>query len=76
MPILTTRRLLIRPFEMEDLADTHRILDVELRPSNLGSDTMETLDERGEWLKWTVLNYSQPAWLQAVGILENKKRAA
>jgi RimJ/RimL family protein N-acetyltransferase len=63
MPTLATKRLLIRPFEMEDLPDVHRILDIELRTSNLGSEKMETRDDRAEWLKWTVLNYSQLAKL-------------
>ena len=61
MPTLATKHLLIRPFEMEDLTEVHRLLDIELRLSNLGAEKMETLEERAEWLKWTVLNYSQLA---------------
>jgi len=61
MPTLATKRLLIRPFEMEDLTEVHRLLDVELRTSNLGAEKMETLDDRAEWLKWSILNYSQLA---------------
>jgi hypothetical protein len=34
MPILETARLLIRPFVMEDLADAHRLFDVELRDTD------------------------------------------
>ena len=63
MPTLATKRLLLRPFEMEDLPDVHRLLDIELRPPNLGSEKMDTLEERAEWLKWTVLSYSQLAKL-------------
>ena len=61
MPTLATKHLIIRPFEMEDLTEVHRLLDIELRLSNLGAEKMGTLEERAEWLKWTVLNYSQLA---------------
>lgn len=53
MPVLETNRLLIRPFVPEDLADAHRLLDVEV-PA-LATVTMDTLAERAEWLQWTVL---------------------
>jgi len=63
MPVLETARLLIRPFALGDLLNVHRLLDVELR-DDLGSDTMDTLAERAEWLQWTVLNYRQLAKLR------------
>jgi ribosomal-protein-alanine N-acetyltransferase len=63
MPILETERLLIRPFVMEDLADAHRLFDVELQGAELGTDKMETVAERAQWLEWTVLNYVQLAKL-------------
>jgi len=63
MPSLETPRLLIRPFVMDDLHDIHRILDIELRDADLGTDKMETLAERAEWLQWSALNYSQLAKL-------------
>ena len=63
MPTLGTMRLLIRPFALEDLPEVHRLLDIELRHSNLGAEEMASLDERAEWLKWTVLNYTQLAKL-------------
>lgn len=62
MPTLETDRLLIRPFVMEDLADVHRVLDLEV-PA-LATVTMDTLAERARWLEWTVLNYRQLADLQ------------
>lgn len=63
MPTLVTTRLLIRPFEMKDLEDIHRILDVELKDEDTGSEKMEGLSHRAEWLQWTVLNYRQLAKL-------------
>ena len=64
MPILETERLIIRPFVMEDLTDVHRLMDVELANADLRSDKMENLQERVEWLQWTVLNYKQLAMLR------------
>jgi [ribosomal protein S5]-alanine N-acetyltransferase len=68
MPILETARLLIRPFMMEDLPDIHQILDVELNTADLEtlkvSETFRvSLEERSEWLQWSVLNYNQLAKL-------------
>ncbi len=63
MPILESARLLVRPFGLEDLADVHRLLDVELRQANLHSEKMESLAERAQWLQWTVFNYTQLAML-------------
>lgn len=63
MPILETARLQIRPFVMEDLDAVHRLLDVELRDAELGTEETEGLAERAEWLQWTVLNYRQLARL-------------
>ena len=63
IPTLRTKRLVIRPFGMEDLTEVHRLLDIELRLSNLGTEKMESLEARAEWLKWTVLNYKQLAKL-------------
>ncbi len=64
MPVLETLRLRIRPFNMEDLPDVHRLLDIELYDADLRTDKMETLAERAEWLQWTVLNYAQLAKLR------------
>lgn len=63
MPILETKRLLIRPFLMEDLPEVHRLLDIDLREADLGAEKSGTLRERAEWLQWTVLNYDQLAKL-------------
>ena len=63
MPSLETTRLIIRPFVMDDLADVHRLFDLELNAAELRTDPMETIKERAEWLQWTVLNYQQLARL-------------
>jgi len=59
MPVLESTRLRIRPFEMGDLEDVYRLLDVELREAELGSERMDTLAARETWLRWAVLNYDQ-----------------
>jgi ribosomal-protein-alanine N-acetyltransferase len=63
MPILETNRLLVRPFVLEDLQDAHRLFDIELREADLGSEKMDTLEERLEWLQWAALNHKQLAKL-------------
>jgi ribosomal-protein-alanine N-acetyltransferase len=63
MPALETRRLIIRPFVMEDLPDVRRLFDVELSAGCLHTDKMESVQERAEWLQWAVLNYTQLAKL-------------
>jgi RimJ/RimL family protein N-acetyltransferase len=63
MPTLQTLRLSIRPFVMEDLPDIYQLLDVDLREAGLGTDRMNTLTERAQWLNWTILNYEQLAKL-------------
>ena len=63
MPVLETARLRIRPFELGDLAEVYRLLDVELREAELGSERMDTLAGRETWLRWVVLNYEQLALL-------------
>jgi len=64
MPVLNTLRLAIRPFVMEDLGAVHRLLDIELVVADLGTDKMDSLAERTQWLQWTVLNYEQLAKLR------------
>jgi ribosomal-protein-alanine N-acetyltransferase len=63
MPALETERLLIRPFDMQDLRDAHHLFDIELRDAELHSEKMETLAERARWLEWIALNYEQLAML-------------
>ena len=63
IPDLETHRLLIRPFVMDDLADVHRLFDVELHAADLSTEEMVSLEERAHWLQWAVLNYKQLAML-------------
>lgn len=57
MPSLETKRLLIRPFLLQDLPDVYRILDVET------SQEPRTLAERETWLRWTIAGYAEFARL-------------
>lgn len=59
MPPLETPRLVIRPFVLDDLHAIHQILDIELGPEY----SQASLDERAEWLQWSVLNYEALAKL-------------
>ena len=63
MPDLETKRLIIRPFLREDLAAAHRLFDVEFRDADYGTDPMESLAERAEWLEWAMRNDFQLAKL-------------
>lgn len=63
MPPLHTPNLLIRPFEMDDFDDVHRLFDVELNAADLHTDKMQSLAERAAWLQWSVLNHVQLAKL-------------
>jgi [ribosomal protein S5]-alanine N-acetyltransferase len=56
MPLLETDRLLIRPFDMEDLEAIHDILDRQLGDG-------ESIDVRRRWLEWSLLNYEHLNWL-------------
>ncbi len=57
-PTLETRRLVIRPFELQDLQEIHRILDLD--PGDEPAPVSKlSLDERRRWLEWTVLNDEQ-----------------
>jgi RimJ/RimL family protein N-acetyltransferase len=47
---LTTPRLTIRPFVMDDLEAYHAI-------ANAGFGEADPLEERREWMEWTVRNY-------------------
>lgn len=59
MERLETARLIIRPFTMNDLTAVHLILDLELKDSDFGTEGSQILEERKQWLQWTVLNYDQ-----------------
>lgn len=63
MPVLETARLRVRPFVMEDLADAHRLFDVELDGMDLTDDAGASLAERARWLQWSVLSYEHLARL-------------
>jgi RimJ/RimL family protein N-acetyltransferase len=63
VPILRTARLVIRPFEPNDLDAIHRILDRELSAADFGTEGVKTRDERREWVKWSIMNYEQLAQL-------------
>lgn len=63
MPILETTHLLIRPFEMSDLADAHRLFDIELQDTAIHAVSIDSLDERLEWLQWAARNSHQLAML-------------
>jgi ribosomal-protein-alanine N-acetyltransferase len=64
MPALETRRLIVRPFELSDLDAVYQLFDVDLFPNNSGKNKIETMQERLEWLQWSVLNYQQLAKLR------------
>jgi [ribosomal protein S5]-alanine N-acetyltransferase len=63
MPTLETDRLLIRPFTMDDLPAIHQLLDVELASAEMGTEGVQSLAGRRQWLQWTVLNYEELAKL-------------
>ncbi|HLZ81568.1 MAG TPA: GNAT family N-acetyltransferase, partial [Ktedonobacteraceae bacterium] len=60
---LETERLIIRPFIMDDLDVVHRLLDVDLRDADFGTEGAVSRDERERWLRWTVMNYEELAKL-------------
>lgn len=64
MPTLETPRLWIRPFVMGDLPDVHQLLDVDLREAQLGTERIESVSDRAQWLQWSILNYEQLAKLR------------
>ena len=63
MPVLATPRLLVRPLRLGDLAAVHQLIDVDLAEADFGSEGNQSLAEREDWLRWTVLNYEQLAKL-------------
>ncbi|MEP7136341.1 MAG: GNAT family N-acetyltransferase [Chloroflexota bacterium] len=63
MPDLETARLTIRPFVIDDLNDAHRLFDIEINAEDLHTEKIETVNDRAEWLQWSVLNYVQLAKL-------------
>jgi RimJ/RimL family protein N-acetyltransferase len=63
MPPLSTPRLIIRPFVMDDFDDVHTLFDVELDAAALHTDKLDSLAERAQWLQWSTLNHLQLAKL-------------
>jgi RimJ/RimL family protein N-acetyltransferase len=63
MPSLTTPRLLIRPFTLDDLPAVHQMLDLDPARNDPGSYGALSLEQRGQWLRWTIQSYEQLAWL-------------
>jgi [ribosomal protein S5]-alanine N-acetyltransferase len=60
---LTTPRLLIRPFTLDDLPAVHQMLDLDLARNDPGSYGALSLEQRQDWLRWTIQSYEQLAWL-------------
>jgi len=56
LPTLTTERLTIRPFTLDDLAPCHEVLGAVGDPISV--------EERRDWLGWSVANYRQLEQLQ------------
>jgi RimJ/RimL family protein N-acetyltransferase len=48
---------------MENLQAVHRLLDKEIDATVLRTEKMTSVEERREWLEWSVLNYTQLAKL-------------
>ncbi len=63
MPALETERLVVRPFELDDLDDVHRILDIELGDADVGAEGPQSPASRRQWLTWTVMGYQELAKL-------------
>ena len=62
MPPLETERLIVRPFTIDDLDDIYQILVFDLNWS-ASDEHPQTLNERKEWLQWTIMSYAQHASL-------------
>lgn len=58
MPLLTTERLSIRPFTLDDLDAAHQILDGDGEDE---TQQVERLEARRSWLQWSVLNEQELA---------------
>ena len=63
MITLATPRLLIRPFTLDDLPAVHQMLDLDPERNDPGSYGALSLEQRRDWLRWTIASYSQLAWL-------------
>lgn len=63
MLTLITERLLIRPFTPDDLPAIHQMLDLDPARDDPGSYGALSLEQRGDWLRWTMQSYAQLAFL-------------
>lgn len=63
VPPLETARLLVRPFEPDDLDAVYQLIDVDLQTADFGTEGALTRAERQRWLQWTMLNYEELAKL-------------
>lgn len=64
VPVLTTNRLVIRPWALADLDAAVQLIDGELYPREPGvAPGPEERAARERWLQWTVLSYEQLAML-------------
>lgn len=63
MLTLAAPRLLIRPFTLDDLPTVHHMLDLDPARNDPGSYGALNLEQRGDWLRWTIQSYHQLAWL-------------
>jgi len=63
MPPLETDRLVVRPFALDDLDPLFQILDVELADAHTGAEHAESKEQRAGWLRWSVANYEQLAFM-------------
>ena len=63
MLTLLTPRLMIRPFAAEDLPAVHQMLDLDPARDDPGSYGALSLEQRRDWLMWTIQSYQQLAWL-------------
>lgn len=55
MPLLETKRLVIRPFVLDDLETVHRVLSDAWEVPAEKQEQM--LPERERWLRWVITNY-------------------
>ncbi len=55
IPYLETTRLSIRPFQLDDLEDLHRLMSEAWDEPRMERD--QRLPEREAWLRWSIANY-------------------
>lgn len=64
VPVLTTDRLVVRPFVIADLDALHQLAEGDLINDQPGAPPAPGSDERRRrWLEWTILSYTELAGL-------------